>query len=198
MYLSVLELDPRYMSAAKSLADLDCMHKNIQGSFDASRSEHNVLYRVFDYPERKLVYVQSDIAPDWSRVDGRGIKLLEARDINGLTNAFQEGRTLRFDLKAYPCRRREGRKYTIRDSFGKIEWLKRMAEQNGFSVEDVSILNVESYSINKKTGVYSLPVTTFNGLLKITDVKRFKESFRMGIGPEKAFGCGMLMVKPAA
>ncbi|NUQ01432.1 MAG: type I-E CRISPR-associated protein Cas6/Cse3/CasE, partial [Armatimonadetes bacterium] len=37
----------------------------------------------------------------------------------------------------------------------------------------------------------------FEGLLIVTDPPRFCEALRRGIGPAKAFGCGLLSVAPA-
>ena len=198
MYLSMLELDARYSSAALAIAEPDYLHKRIQEAFSAARKDHNVLYRLYDYPERKILYVQSDIAPDWGKVDGKGIKLIEARDINAIESVFNIGKELSFSVNAYPCKKNHGKKFFLREQAQQIAWFKRNAEKNGFEVVDINISSTNRMPIQRKGGNFVLPVVCFEGILKITDETLFKKGFREGFGAEKAFGCGMLMLKNVA
>ena len=42
----------------------------------------------------------------------------------------------------------------------------------------------------------SLKTSLIQGVLRVTDRERFKESFVKGIGRGRAFGCGLLQIVP--
>ncbi len=77
------------------------------------------------------------------------------------------------------------------------EWLAGRAEKNGFALE---ALNVDGYHQHRlyKPGTdkpVNLSTIEFSGILRITDAKVFTEKLFQGIGPAKAFGCGLLLVR---
>ena len=79
------------------------------------------------------------------------------------------------------------------------EWLEARAERNGFAIET---LNVDGYHQHRlyKPGAES-PVTLstieFTGILRVKEAGIFTEKLFQGIGPAKAFGCGLLLVRRA-
>lgn len=50
------------------------------------------------------------------------------------------------------------------------------------------------YSRKKSNEMY-LHTTKFTGLLQISDAEKFGQAWRHGIGPEKAYGLGMLLLR---
>lgn len=46
----------------------------------------------------------------------------------------------------------------------------------------------------RKAAIRVQPVL-FEGRLEVTDVERFRDAIRSGIGPAKAYGCGLLSLK---
>lgn len=73
------------------------------------------------------------------------------------------------------------------------------AERAGFQSDPDRIL-VESYerrSFQKRRNGREIVVVTadLHGILEVTDEERFRASLFEGIGPSKAFGCGLLMVR---
>ncbi len=79
-------------------------------------------------------------------------------------------------------------------------WLALKGEANGFSVRDGEV-RADGYSqlrFTKPKGKHSVSLSTieFNGLLTVTDPDSFSEALFHGIGPAKAFGCGLMMVRP--
>lgn len=81
------------------------------------------------------------------------------------------------------------------------EWLQKRAERHGFSFVPGQVL-VEGYQqhrATKKGGQKPIRYSTldFTGLLTVTDTVLFQQSLMQGIGPAKAFGCGLLMVRRA-
>jgi len=80
-------------------------------------------------------------------------------------------------------------------------WLRQRAAKHGFSLSPDS-LSVEAYQqhrIHKRGGKQPIRYSTldFSGLLTIEDVEHFRQVLMQGIGPAKAFGCGLLLVRRA-
>lgn len=82
-----------------------------------------------------------------------------------------------------------------------IEWLKVRAEKNGFIFsdgEDGKEIRVEGYQIHrffrkgKETNFSSLD---FTGTLSVINPNLFKKILFNGLGPAKAFGCGLMLVR---
>jgi CRISPR system Cascade subunit CasE len=73
-------------------------------------------------------------------------------------------------------------------------WLHRKAETNGFAVREAALDRV--YWYDSKGGVYDklLGAVVFVGVLVVTDPEKFCHAVCTGIGPQKAFGFGLLSV----
>lgn len=77
-------------------------------------------------------------------------------------------------------------------------WLEKRAADNGFAFLPANV-QVSAYS-QERTAVKGIRYSTvdFQGLLQITDPQRFKAMLFKGLGPSKAFGCGLMLVRRAA
>jgi CRISPR system Cascade subunit CasE len=82
-----------------------------------------------------------------------------------------------------------------------LEWLQKRAERHGFSFApgQVHIDDYQQHRASKKGGKKPIRYSTldFTGLLTVTEVELFQQALVQGIGPAKAFGCGLLMVRRA-
>lgn len=79
-------------------------------------------------------------------------------------------------------------------------WLKSRAEQYGFKLSE-DMLSAESYrkhAFKKPRNNRKVTFVTidFQGRLEVADVARFKKALFEGVGPTKAYGCGLMMVRP--
>lgn len=76
-------------------------------------------------------------------------------------------------------------------------WLKSRAEGGGFALDESGLI-VDAYQQHGgKRGQLRFSSVDFAGHLTVTDPLRFAEVLAEGIGRAKAFGCGLLLVKPA-
>ena len=81
-----------------------------------------------------------------------------------------------------------------------LSWLGTRAERCGFRF-DPSQVRVDGYTRHRLTtrkGAIHISTLDFNGVLEVTDEARFALALTTGIGPAKAFGCGLLLVRPLA
>jgi len=81
-----------------------------------------------------------------------------------------------------------------------IEWLHTRSEQNGFSFDAESV-RVDGYTQHRFTGKgrREIRISTFDmiGVMQVSDGDLLKKALFQGIGPAKAFGCGLLLVRRA-
>jgi CRISPR system Cascade subunit CasE len=78
-------------------------------------------------------------------------------------------------------------------------WLLDRAVKNGFKVTPDE-LRIDAYRQNRvlKKGLQDLRYSTvdYKGTLIVTDAEKFIKTLFEGIGRAKAFGCGLMLVKP--
>ncbi|MCF7859870.1 MAG: type I-E CRISPR-associated protein Cas6/Cse3/CasE [Candidatus Cloacimonetes bacterium] len=80
-----------------------------------------------------------------------------------------------------------------------INWLQKKAEANGFSIipENVSFDQYRQHTLYKKNKQQiKFSTVDYYGILEVDDTEMFKKSLFYGIGKKKAFGCGLLLIKP--
>jgi CRISPR system Cascade subunit CasE len=76
-----------------------------------------------------------------------------------------------------------------------LAWLARKAENLGFKLLEASAEGYQQHHF-KKRGI-KISTIDFNGVLEVTDPPLFIQALYNGIGPAKAFGCGLLSVARA-
>ena len=167
--------------------------------------------------------VQSGEEPDWSclpegylfNVDSEGLNPA-TKSISDALLSLRKGQVLRFRLRANPTKkidtksgpdgqRRNGRRVELRTETQQIEWLSRRADRAGFSLVPVypgsnapAVRVGASEKLRGRTTnrLVTLAGALFDGLLEVIDPDKLRLAVREGIGPGKAFGCGLLSLGP--
>ncbi|MCI0508195.1 MAG: type I-E CRISPR-associated protein Cas6/Cse3/CasE [Gammaproteobacteria bacterium] len=80
-----------------------------------------------------------------------------------------------------------------------VAWLQTRAEKNGFKINE-SMIQINGYQQHqgfKRGGKFAIRYSTldFSGILEVSDPSKFVNALYNGIGPAKAFGCGLLLVR---
>ena len=213
MYLSRLLLNPRSRQVQRETADPYNLHKTLMQAFDPKRDQAGVLHRM-EVDARTgtvMLLVQSQVAPDWSFLDDKDY-LLPADPFSGLANPavkqvalpLHTGQTLRFRLVANPTvkKKREGKAHGNRVPLVREErqlaWLQGKGQQHGFQLLQTTATAQAKQQSWRQRGQPPLTLCTvqFDGRLQITDAARFTAAVQAGIGPAKAFGCGLLSLAP--
>ena len=194
----------------------------VDGLRDA-RAELGVLHRL-ELGERSgdvVLLVQSGVSPDWSHL-ARGYLAVSAgtmenpatKDVSKSLDALHDGQLLRFRLRANPTRkietrstpdgrRQNGRRVDLRTEELQLEWLYRRAGQSGFALYptqpggDVPAVRIGAgEKVSGRRRRISLATVLFDGLLEVTGSDAFRHAIATGIGPGKAFGCGLMSIAP--
>ena len=82
-----------------------------------------------------------------------------------------------------------------------LDWLEARTDKYGFSF-DPGVVRVDGYlrhRVTKSSGQKTISFSTldYTGLLTVVDPTQFQLALFQGIGPAKAFGCGLLLVRPS-
>lgn len=226
MYLSRVQLDIQNHRVRRDLADLHEMHRTVMSCLppdlgESARAGGGVLWRL-ERPvsgRQPVLLVQSALPPDWSRLPvGYSVDRDEGvRSLEPLLGILRPGLRFRFRLCANPTRkidtksgpdgkRRHGRRVPVRGDDGCLAWLIRKAAQAGFSVggsvEEASraVVVRQLGDARGRRGGDERPITLravqFDGVLTVHDPELLRAALDTGVGPGRAFGCGLLSLAP--
>lgn len=210
MYLTKLTLDPRNVNAKKCMRDCQEMHRSVMRLFHCTRNHGNILYRF--NANQFSIYILSRIVPDVGNIDD-GMTLAGTRNIDTMESMLQGTSKFAFDLVACPCKKvpkqsdpthgkasNSQRKF-LQTACERKEWLERKAEQNGFSILNVSeelLLSMHGKHEENNGGSFAFKSVRFFGVLQVTDPEKFYHAYCNGIGSGKSYGQGMLLLRRIA
>ncbi|TAN82758.1 MAG: type I-E CRISPR-associated protein Cas6/Cse3/CasE [Gallionella sp.] len=80
---------------------------------------------------------------------------------------------------------------------GGEQWLAERAENGGFELESLNVEGYHQQRLYKRGAEQPIYLSTveFSGILRVADAGKFIKRLHQGIGPAKAFGCGLLLVR---
>jgi len=204
MFMTCVEIDRLHPSARQALADCCDMHRNVMRLFATSeaavsRADEQVLYRVAEQQSRIHLYITSKDRPDLTNATWILAGQSRQRDMQPVLDVLAAGQVFAFDLLAHPSKKIKGEgknssRVFLRTPEERAAWLNRQGVKGGFRV--MSLQEAEPYDLhgNRTTGKIVLRSIRLRGQLQITDAESFKRAYQEGIGPEKAYGLGMLLL----
>lgn len=197
MYLSKLIINLMDRDVLCNFTDSYYWHRNIMSGFPdldslSPRKEMGILFRKVVTHSSVVLYVQSKVEPDWR--NKTWIYQYECKSIDNMIDSLTDNQCLAFNLLCTPYytdSRNKLRSYTEDDK--KLNWFTTKGKYNGFEVINLNIrpCTDKFTNIGKKI---SLDATNLMGRIRITDVEKFKEFYLTGVGREKAYGAGMLLL----
>lgn len=200
MFLSRLILNANHPRAKSEREHPYELHRTICHAFE-NPEDARILFRAdTDRAGEVHVIVQSLAKPDWSRLkeDSRYLKQTDEPKLVELSG-LRVGMPLRFRLRCRPSKRvgepgssDEGKRKSLKDKDEIFAWLERKAEASGFQVNDAAFDRVYWYESKQGKDDKPLGAVQFDGVLVVSDPDRLREAVRNGIGPQKAYGFGLL------
>ena len=227
MYLSKLDLNTGNSGVYRLLADVYSQHRFVMTAFPdflASSTSHqgaqsagNILYRTETTSDRRgvSILVQSGEEPNWDKTNDVHPDSIRFCNQKEDSRVFSNGDNLRFRLRANPtvCRvnrdsegNRNPKRVGLYKEEEQLEWLSRIGERHGFSVNLQAVLVTD---LNKKDGYKPADETgsqkqsikcymvDYDGKLTVTDAEALHRALQHGIGRGKAWGCGLLSLAKA-
>ncbi|WP_213732443.1 type I-E CRISPR-associated protein Cas6/Cse3/CasE [Citrobacter europaeus] len=131
--------------------------------------------------------------------------------------ALSAGQTLRFSLRANPTVCKGGKRHDLlmeakrqlkaqgdsREIWlyqqqAALNWLTRQGEQNGFTLREGSVEAYRQQQIRREKSRQLIQFSSvdYTGVLVVNDPALFLQRLEQGFGKSRAFGCGMMMIKP--
>ena len=203
MYLSKIEMSLSDPAVRAALRDAQKMHRLASDLFQLSRQEAQLVFRVQTKGQKVALYSYAAAPIDRGRLLP-GMLLAGERELDDWLASMEAGQRWGFDLLTMPFKKvpdgesRNSRRRVLRTQEERLKWLARKAEQNGFAILNVQELpggKASALHPEEKGGRLYLDAFQYTGTLQIMDAERFREAVRCGIGPGKAYGLGMLLLK---
>lgn len=175
------------------LRDVYLIHQDLWKTFgDSDLHERPFLFRIF--PERESSVLKI-LMLSQKEVEGeKKSKTLLLRK-KKYDPRFQQGDLLRFSLRVNPVKRlsKERCRVPLVKENDLQEWLARKME--GFaSAIDASVNGKHVFHFKKSKLFGKIVAVDFEGYFRVKDLEKLKVVLSSGIGPAKAFGCGLLLV----
>lgn len=180
---------------------------------DGSDSKRDFLYRLDHIGKRPVVYAVSAREP----MDQKTIWHIESKIYDPKVKA---GARLGFAIRVNPtCKKEDKRhdvvmnaKHTMRAGnptaikeistqeiiFDVCEkWIKERSSKNGFETLQFRVDGYRQVVFYKAKGVKPIRYSTIDitGVLEVREEQIFKNMLFTGLGPEKGFGCGLMLIK---
>ncbi len=198
MYLTRLTLDPRSAQARRDLGDAYEMHRTLSRVFaDEQAPASRFLWRLEasgNAWSTPTLLVQAASEGNWSVLQALpGYLLGEPQSKSlALRQWLESDISYRFRLFANPTVTRQGKRYGLVGEEQQLAWLARQGERHGFVVEAALVTFSEVLGSRKRQTRISVLRAAFEGRLRISRPDAFGQALVAGIGPAKAFGCGLL------
>lgn len=208
MYLSKIVFNIKSRRTVDILGTAQKTHQFIMSAFDdipsdTPRKDLGVLFRINETDFSIFAIVSSLVKPSWDKAYNENlISSFEVKDASALNDGIKNGKTYILDALLVPCKRTtneiDGKKkikrHFLKDAEEREQWFRRQAEANGFEV--TSLIEKGQKKIYGIKGYTETWVNTvnFSATIRITDEEKFRNAHKCGIGIEKAYGAGMLLI----
>ena len=191
MYITVFKYNTDNPIVCKCLVDAATMHRQIQYLFNSQRKDHDVLYRI----DQGYLIVQSDIKP----ICNGCFELIQQYEMSSKLNAISEGLQYKFRLRTVPRVSDHGKKHYLKSEEDRVNWIFDQFKKRGATVEAVRECSKNNIVIKSKQNVKTggdtkVSVWEYEGVFSIDDKEAFLRGYKEGIGTQKAYGCGMILL----
>jgi len=205
MYLSRVELDMQRRDTMRAVRSPQIIHASVENCF-TELIKTRKLWRIDSLRGKEYLLLLSREKPDFTNFISQfcAIETVgEVKNYNVLLNKLQAGQVWRFRLRGNTV---HSAKPTDNQTRGKLyahvtvsqrkEWLIKKSEACGFETDydKFDVTRTDDIRFRRGQKYVSLGITEFEGVLKISDVEKFKDALTRGIGRAKAYGCGLLTV----
>lgn len=223
MYLTRMHLNPARRGTRFLRASPQRMHAAVLGCFPPGAALEGpagrVLWRVDDGgPGDLKLFIASPSRPDLtSLVEQAGWPAAEQHwqtaAMSGLLAGLEKGQEWVFRLTANPVHNvrsgdgRRGKVYGHVTAVHQEEWLLSRCGKWGFEVVEGSA-GAPALKLSARRQIsfprrsdgadrtVTLTVVTYDGILRVHDEERMRETLTRGVGRAKGYGCGLLTLAP--
>jgi CRISPR system Cascade subunit CasE len=188
------------------------LHQAVWDLFaDSPDRRRDFLYRLECLGRMPLVYAVSNRAPS----DIKGLWRIESKEY---VPKVETGMKLGFSVRVNPTVKRDGKRHDVvmdakykaraNDSRGEVfvqeliadscgKWFEKRAQENGFKALQFRTDGYQQIRFHKTKDANLVRYSTVDitGALEVVEKKLFIDMLLNGFGPEKGFGCGLMLVR---
>ncbi len=159
------------------------VHQYLARLFNGNRMEKHYIYRSDLVVGKSLVQLRTSIEDD---IEGLSHKTYTV----GNDDLFH------FKLRCVPLQRENHKIVKIYRDFEAEEWLEKRALVNGFELKELNsaISNPLVFSGKNRRKII-INESYLEGVLRVTNIEKFEKALKNGLGRNKGFGFGMLIIK---
>lgn len=221
-YLTRVELNPQRRAGRSLLCSPQAMHAAVLASFPgrlSDRTNQRVLWRLDPVPGAVHLFVVSPEPPDVTHIiEQAGWPTLpswQTRKYGPFLDQIVPGQPWMFRLTANPTRSRRPEDGRRSQRYGHVtvaqqqEWLVQRGTAAGFEIvappgpdgsgsrlDGVVVRERSAQQFRRGEGRVTLSMATFEGQLIVTNADALRATLTGGLGPAKAYGCGLLTLAP--
>lgn len=178
-----------------------------KGNIRDDYSIHRLVYSLFPLEQERSRFLYADKG---SVRGGRLLLVLSEKEPNVpeyvtsattiISENFFRFSDYRFEIDLNPVKKEKesGKRRAVTGQLDLLNWFIAHSEKWGFQADarslEVSIKPIRQFS--KDGTVCTFNHAFFRGSLHVTDQEKFRESFLAGLGHGKAFGFGLLQLRP--
>ncbi|MDN5760390.1 MAG: type I-E CRISPR-associated protein Cas6/Cse3/CasE [Tomitella sp.] len=221
LYRSLLSLDAEHPAIRAAIVDAHHMHALVMSGFadrlqdyDFFTGQHTghgdhraalgIQHAVSFRPDGTIrVLVQAAAQPHWHNSDcGKWVDALTSTPHTSEYTPILDG-TVRYELRANPVRRDRKRKIALRHHNDLTTWWQRKAVAAGLHLTSPASIDapwqMQSATKTSRTNPtrsgtgFTIDTHRFTGFATITDPDAHQAALAAGIGPARAYGCGMML-----
>lgn len=211
MYISRVEVNINNRKKMRELTHLGAYHNWVESSFPDEFKENvrtRKLWRIDQINDKVYLLIVSKYPPNIDLLENYGVKhSAEIKNYERFLKTLRKGMRARFRVKlnTVVSKKSKSKGLNIRGrvqpvkSSEQYSFILDRAETNGFKL-NYAEFNIVERGYGKFKHENQKPIdlisATYEGILTITDVEKFKKALTHGIGRKKAYGFGMMTVIP--
>lgn len=206
MYLTKITLKPGHDMTGTILCDCQAAHRYVMSAFPnvnekEARKTLGVLYKTNFESREPSIIIQSKVKPDRRKYEQQACtrSVSESLDMTNFINSkIDAGRTLiiRADLNIASNRSCETGQYRYqlskKDEF--INWITKALQANGATFLDCEKLCRRNLTVKRNGKKFEFFRDTVNIAIEVNDSEKVKTLIENGLGKNKSYGCGMLLI----
>jgi len=193
MYLTVLKMTRQSVLSAPKLLDVqstNSVHQWLTGRQDKSRAENKLLYKIITNGDEIYLYIQSLSEFNTENVGAVGFELVKVFDLE--SRNYED--LSYFDVQTFPYKTVNDKRYYIKDTAERYDWLKRQFEKNGIELLDFTEYK-QSDIVLDNNQLKRIPTSSFRGRMRVVDPIKAEVFITNGMGRMKNYGLGLILVK---
>ena len=219
MYLTRVTLNPRRRATSRLLASPRRVHGAVGQLFPPDGRPDRALWRTDETPSGTYLYVLSDVRADptgvveeygWPHADQPWL----SRDYGPVLSAVVDGRRFGFRTCVNPVTsvrpgvdgdaggaRGRGKRVAHVTAAQQLAWFTDRSDGWGFTVDGdglgARLVERRVRTFDREGRTVTLSTAVVEGVLAVTTASLLQDALVRGIGPAKAYGCGLLTLAPA-